>query len=115
MIFLIGLSCTTDEIITPSMVGEWEIAWNFDLMTTMGQIEFSENGNAEVTTISSQNDLLTPGSHQAFFNWQLTPDELILERLDNGLQLSYEIVSASDRILELTYADEIQIMLVRMQ
>ncbi|MEM7108420.1 MAG: hypothetical protein AAF519_09355 [Bacteroidota bacterium] len=114
-IFLVGFACTKDDPMTRSMTGEWEIAWKLNEMTTRGQIEFSEDGNAQVFTAALDNDLLAPGSHHAYFQWQMTPDQLTLERQDSQLELSYDIVSINDKMMELTYADEIQITLVRIR
>lgn len=115
MLLLIPACASNEHTNGLNIYGQWEIVWVYEEMATSGQIQFYEDGRASIITSTSPNDLLPPGSHQVDYHWSSSNEALTLQRLDNNLELKYEIISASDHSIALSYADEIQITLLKIR
>ena len=91
----------------------WTVSWTIDQEEVKGDLILFDNNYAQLKVAGQPNSLLVRETEGVNFQWELSSNQLTLKRLDNNIELKYEILKKSKDYMELSFADEITVKLHR--
>ncbi|MCA6078636.1 hypothetical protein [Fulvivirga sedimenti] len=109
------IRCSEEEVRssydTP-LKGLWQISWAFDNEILTGSIEFRDN-EALIQAYGSPDSHLLSGFDEARFIVVLSEEKVTLKNHLSGIELVYEIQHREPDYWELSYLDEITVVLAK--
>lgn len=91
----------------------WTVSWTIGEEEVTGDLVLFDNNYAQLKVAGRPNSLLIKEPEGVNFRWEMNNNELTLKRLDNNIELKYEILKKSKDYMELSFADEITVKLYR--
>ncbi|UII34084.1 hypothetical protein LVD17_09685 [Fulvivirga ulvae] len=91
----------------------WTVSWTIDEEEVTGDLILFNNNYAQLKVAGQPGSLLIKEPEGVNFKWEMNNNELTLKRLDNDIELKYEILKKSKDYMELSFADEITVKLFR--
>lgn len=110
LVFIIG--CADDQELDNAKV-EWTVLWEVEDEELTGKLIMFNNNYARLRVNGQDQSLLMRESDYVDYYWERNKDMLTLKRLDNNIELTYEIVKESPEQIELAFADNIKVTLNR--
>ena len=112
---LVGCVSESEVSAENTLLGRWTATWEVDSQMVAGTFNFTNQGRGILEVEGKSNSLLVQEDISVDFTWQKTEGELIIQRLDNGIQLNYSITDLGpDRIL-MSYTDDVIFTLTKQE
>jgi len=105
-------ACQSQESI-PTLSGEWKISFTAYDESRYGKVIFNDDHTGNLFIEYNPESLLINGEDEFNFDWNISGDQLILQRRDNDFLLDYKLQIISEDQISLLYSNDIQVLLIR--
>lgn len=112
-IFLTLLVACSENRDLDGLESQWEVSWEIADETATGDLTLFKNNFATLQVQGGPGSLLVKEPSEVNFLWHLTDNQLTLKRLDNGIELRYNILKRNQDYMELSFADDVKVKLYR--
>lgn len=95
------------------MTGQWQIIWSMEEGSRSGDLILNHDHTGEIVLEENINSFILPKAENIKVKWANTKDKLSLTRIDNGFVLDYQINNRTQNSIDLSFAGDINILLIR--
>ncbi|MTI39670.1 hypothetical protein [Fulvivirga lutimaris] len=112
LLLLLVVGCAEADL-ESGMAGEWQITWIMDEGSRTGSLILNDNHTGQINLEEDTHSPILPHAEQIEVEWVQTSDALTLTRQDNGFVLNYQFKSKTTNSIDLSFAGDINILLIR--
>lgn len=109
---LLVVGCAEVDI-DSGLAGEWQITWVMEGESRTGLLSLKNDQTGLISLEEDINSAILPDAENIKVKWSHTSNALILTRLDNGFVLNYQINNKTPNSIDLSFAGDINILLIR--
>lgn len=112
LLLLLVVGCAEADL-ESGMAGEWQITWTMDEGSRTGILILNRDKTGQIKLEEDTHSPILPNAEKIEVNWLQTSDGLTLIRQDNGFELNYLIKNKTLNSIDLSFAGDISILLIR--
>ncbi|MBL6447449.1 hypothetical protein JMN32_14115 [Fulvivirga sp. 29W222] len=112
-IYLVLATACSESQEFDKLANTWTVSWTIDNEKVTGDLTLFDNNYAQLRVTGQPNSLLVKENEGVNFQWEMNNRQLTLKRLDNDIELKYEILKKSKDYMELSFAHDITVKLFR--
>ncbi|MEM8861936.1 MAG: hypothetical protein AAGD96_26740 [Chloroflexota bacterium] len=111
---VVATGCDVDTTVNHNdLSGRWDAFWQVDGETLSGEFVLLSNGLGRIEIPGQKGSLLLTQEASADFVWQKQGKDFNLKRLDNDFEMNYKILKESPDQIDMTFADEVYVKLLK--
>lgn len=95
------------------LAGEWQITWVMEDQSRTGLLSLKKDQTGQISLEEDFHSAILPDAENIQVKWSVSNETLILTRLDNSFVLNYQIIHKTPNSIDLSFAGDINILLIR--
>ncbi|HNP19271.1 MAG TPA: hypothetical protein PKL31_12600 [Fulvivirga sp.] len=105
----------SDPNTAQQMAGVWSIEWSTESESRLGVLVLNEDHTGHFSVAADTNSLLLPleSSTRININWHQADSLLTITRPDNNVILIYHIKASGKDLIDMKFAEDIDVRLIR--